>query len=159
MNLLNTHSEKKADYVNRLYNLTDRGARANDQRPISLYDILWKPMEHHLQDIKKIYYSPVGLLHRINMDALPITDQESLGDRFDLIRLNSSRQLVFPIRKRGKSNGSIVWRNSLRSRYVFNRLETKSGFEIETRYQHKPKDFIRKFLELFTRKRTRSHGN
>lgn len=58
--------------------------------------MIWKPLEEELSGIKTIYFSPSGLLHRINLDAIPINETETLADRFSLIELNSTRQLVIP---------------------------------------------------------------
>jgi CHAT domain-containing protein len=41
----------------------------------------------------KIYYSPSGTLHRVNLGAM-IYDGDRLADRHELIRLNSSRELL-----------------------------------------------------------------
>ncbi|MEZ5044097.1 MAG: CHAT domain-containing tetratricopeptide repeat protein [Saprospiraceae bacterium] len=59
-----------------------------------LYQLIWKPLEPYLKDIKTIYYSPSGLLHRINLAAIPLNGQETLGDRYQLSLLGSTRQLV-----------------------------------------------------------------
>ena len=94
--LLHSTSDRKADYVNNLYSLTNRGAIAIDAPKKSLYEILWKPLEKELTGIKTVYYSPSGLLHRINLDAIPISDTETLADKYQLIAVNSTRQLVIP---------------------------------------------------------------
>ncbi|MBK8243040.1 MAG: tetratricopeptide repeat protein [Saprospiraceae bacterium] len=92
--LLHSKLERKADYVNNLYTIADRGAVAIEAPKKSLYEILWKPLEKELTGIKKIYFSPTGLLLRINLDAMPISETETLADKYQLIELNSTRQLV-----------------------------------------------------------------
>ena len=92
--LLHSKPDRKADYVNGLYTLADRGAVALENPKRSLYKMLWKPLEKNLEGIKTIYFSPSGLLHRINLDAIPISETETLADRYRLIELNSTRQLV-----------------------------------------------------------------
>ncbi len=94
--LLNNKSDRKADYVNSLYTLADRGVTINDGPKKSLYEIIWKPLEKALTGIKTIYFSPSGLLHRINLDAIPVSETETLADKYQLIELNSTRQLVIP---------------------------------------------------------------
>ncbi len=94
--LLQYNSARKADYVNGLYTLPDRGATIVEKPKSSLYELLWKPIEKHLAGINTIYFSPTGLLHRINHDAIPISDVETLADKYQLIMLNSTRQLVIP---------------------------------------------------------------
>ncbi|MCB9332266.1 MAG: hypothetical protein H6574_14375 [Lewinellaceae bacterium] len=65
--------ERRADYVNQLYTLAERGAKPLGQHPKTLYETLWKPIEKELasaseeQPTLTIYYAPSGLLHRINL--------------------------------------------------------------------------------------------
>jgi len=92
--LLQSDNGFKADYVNRLYSLAHRGIKINKGSKANLYEMLWKPLEKELTGIKTIFYSPAGLLHRINVDAIPVSATETLADRFQLIELNSTRQLV-----------------------------------------------------------------
>ncbi len=100
---------KKADYVNRLYSLADRGAVALETPKKSLYEILWHPIEKELTGVKTIYFSPSGLLHRINLDAIPLTETETLADRYNLIALNSTRQLVIPGQMKQANNDAVLY--------------------------------------------------
>jgi tetratricopeptide (TPR) repeat protein len=61
-----------------------------------LYQLVWEPLKKYLNDVKKVYYSPSGLLHRINFDAIPINKKENIFDNYRLTRLGSSRSLVVP---------------------------------------------------------------
>ncbi|MFZ1298981.1 MAG: CHAT domain-containing tetratricopeptide repeat protein [Saprospiraceae bacterium] len=61
-----------------------------------LYELFWKPLIHLFPNTKTIYYSPSGLLHRINFNAIPIDDKTNLSDKFKLVRLGSTRSLVVP---------------------------------------------------------------
>ncbi len=107
--LLHSKSERKADYVNSLYTLTDRGAVALETPKKSLYEILWKPLGKELAGVKTIYFSPSGLLHRINLDAIPISETETLADKYQLIELNSTRQLVVPTQIKNGNNDAILY--------------------------------------------------
>ncbi|MBL7822655.1 MAG: CHAT domain-containing protein [Saprospiraceae bacterium] len=107
--LLNSKSERKADYVNNLYTLADRGAVAVEAHRKSLYEILWKPLEKQLTHVNTIYFSPSGLLHRINLDAIPINETETLADRYKLIELNSTRQLVIPTTIKNVNNDAVLY--------------------------------------------------
>ena len=107
--LLHSKTERKADYVNSLYTLADRGAVAIEAPKKSLYEILWKPLEEELTGIKTIYYSPSGLLHRINLDAIPISETETLADKFQLIELNSTRQLVIVNQIKIANNDAVLF--------------------------------------------------
>jgi CHAT domain-containing protein/Tfp pilus assembly protein PilF len=107
--LLHTKSNRKADYVNGLYTLSNRGAVAIEAPKKSLYEILWKPLEKELMGIKTIYFSPSGLLHRINLDAIPVSETETLADRFNLIELSSTRQLVILTPIKNTSNDAVLF--------------------------------------------------
>lgn len=82
---------RKMDYVTDLYmTASERGAQ-----PIqSLYELIWKPLEPYLKGAQRIYFSPGGLLHRINLNAIAINEKELLRDRYELVQLGSTRQLV-----------------------------------------------------------------
>ena len=107
--LLYSKSERRADYVNSLYTLSDRGAVAIDAPKKLLYDILWKPLENELREIKTIYFSPSGLLHRINLNAIPVSETEVLADRYQLVELNSTRQLVIPNQIKHINNDAVLF--------------------------------------------------
>ena len=94
--LLSPHGERKADYVNQLYSIADRGLKPIRQSQKTLYEIIWQPLEKELEGIQTIYYSNSGLLHRLNLGAIPITEDETLADRYSLVSMNSTRQLVIP---------------------------------------------------------------
>ena len=107
--LLHSKSERKSDYVNALYTLADRGAVAIEAPKKSLYELLWKPLENEINGIKRIYFSPSGLLHRINLDAIPVSETETLADRYNLIELNSTRQLVILNQIKNANNDAVLY--------------------------------------------------
>lgn len=108
-NLLQTNGGRKADYVNTLYTAADRGARPINEQQLSLYELIWQPMEKKLENVKTIYFSPSGLLHRINLSAIHINDEHVLGDRYQLLRLNSTRQLVFPNQMKNTEQNALLY--------------------------------------------------
>ena len=107
--LLQYNSVKKADYVNSLYNISDRGASVHKNSAKSLYGLIWKPLEKDLAGVNKIYFSPSGLLHRLNMDAVPVDQDLILSEKYQLIELNSTRQLVFPHINDVKNNLAVLY--------------------------------------------------
>jgi len=60
----------------------------------SLYLLIWKPLLPYLKGIKKISYSPSGLLNRIAFQALPTPDSQLLIDKYELNQYISTRQLA-----------------------------------------------------------------
>ncbi len=92
--LLKTSGERRADYVSTLYTIAERGAKPLGKPEKSLYELFWQPLEHDLTGVKTIYFSPSGLLYRLNPGAIPISEEETLADRYRLVEMGSTRQLV-----------------------------------------------------------------
>ncbi len=71
----------RSEYVNQLYQ--------NE----TLARLIWAPLEPHLQGVRTVYYSPSGLLHRLNPGALPVAGG-ILAARYDLFSLGSTRSVA-----------------------------------------------------------------
>jgi len=84
--LLQRGSQPYEAYIKNLY----------AHREKSLYALLWQPLEKVLADAKTIYYSPSGLLHRLNLAALPTSAATTLADRHTLRAVGSTRLLASP---------------------------------------------------------------
>ena len=96
-NLLKTKGERRADYVNAIYSLNSRGAMVlENNKSKTLYELIGEPLMEELLDVNTIYYAPSGLLHRINLNAIPINDEENLASIYNLILMSCTRQLVTP---------------------------------------------------------------
>lgn len=93
---------RRKDYVDDIYGTSTRGIILVSQvGGQNLYDLIWKPLEPTLSGVKKIYFSPVGLLHRLNMGALYVADDTTklprkairLSDRYSLVQVQSTRSV------------------------------------------------------------------
>lgn len=64
----------------------------NDKVAISelLYELIWQPLEPHLDDVETIYYSPDGLLHKVPINALPTNEGRFLGEVYNLNRVSNT---------------------------------------------------------------------
>ena len=107
LNKLLAYSQSKGmDYVSDVYHSPSSNI---DSSPLyqnrSLYELIWKPLEPYLKGVNKIYFSPSGLLHRINQNAIAINDHSLLSDKYDLVQLGSTRQLVT---NKGEVNSKII---------------------------------------------------
>lgn len=60
----------------------------------SLYALIWKPLEVYLSGIKKINYSPSGLLNKVAFQALPAGDSLLLADKYELNRYINLKQIA-----------------------------------------------------------------
>ncbi|MBV6439252.1 MAG: hypothetical protein EPGJADBJ_00891 [Saprospiraceae bacterium] len=84
--LLASLSEQGSSGLNELY---------SGQAGQSVYQLLWAPLEPHLAGVKTVYYSPAGLLHRLNLNAIPSGKlDETIGKRHALSMLGSTRSLA-----------------------------------------------------------------
>ena len=58
------------------------------------FDLIWGPVEKQLEGISKIYYAPAGVLHRIAFAALPLKDHQVLSDKYRLVQLNTTADVM-----------------------------------------------------------------
>jgi CHAT domain-containing protein len=101
--------ERKSDYVNELYAWADRGMVKLGGEKKSLYELIWSKMEAAgLEGIKTVYYSPSGVLHRLNLGAIAVDEETILSDRYNLVALNSTRQLVIPSSITTQANDALL---------------------------------------------------
>lgn len=112
--LMTNGKERKADYVNDLYALNDRGVLEIGKPKKMLYNLIWQPLEKEFAQIASnggsvsVYFSPAGLLHRINFAAIPLGNDLVLGDRYNLIQLNSTRQITGHSESRNITNDAML---------------------------------------------------
>ncbi|WP_421796098.1 tetratricopeptide repeat protein [Haliscomenobacter sp.] len=86
--LLKTEGNPQPAFYNDLY----AAAKKGDQ----LYNLIWKSISAALPQGTTVYCSPSGLLHRINLGAIPTPDGKTLAEKHRLSTLGSTRQLVVP---------------------------------------------------------------
>lgn len=94
---INDSMEKDLVYVNQLYKQPDRGIPINGNKKDtipSLYELLWQPIDSALKDISTIYFSPDGLIHRINISAIQYGGKKVLADKYTLHLLPCTRDKV-----------------------------------------------------------------
>ena len=68
------------DFISKLY---------ADQNAQKLYMQLWKPLEQQLEGANRIYYSTVGPLSTINIEALKDSAGVRLRDKYEMLMLSS----------------------------------------------------------------------
>jgi CHAT domain-containing protein len=107
--LLNRNGDRKQIYVEQLYKSLSRSiVLGNKQKDVSLYELLWKPLEQSLLGIKTVYYSGTGLIHRINMGAIPVALDTTLSDRYRLVQLGSTRSVVVSTNNERINTNSLI---------------------------------------------------
>lgn len=72
-----------------------------------LYEIIWKPLEDNLESIKKIYYSPAGILNSIAFSALKNSEGVTLSEKFRFIRLVNTKNILNTISSKKFSGASL----------------------------------------------------
>ena len=96
----NTRAAKDVNMIKKLYG-EKRGIEKFDNYSSvsyadSLYSLIWKPFDSLLKDIETVFYSPSGLLHTISFAAVPYNDSLLLSDKYNMVYLSSTANLVNP---------------------------------------------------------------
>lgn len=98
-NRLSATIKRDIGYVAALYKIADRGVVLT-QDDKDLYQLIWHPIDSMLTGVKKVWFSPAGLLHRINFAALAYGYKPNssnimwLGEKYQLHQVRSTRQII-----------------------------------------------------------------
>lgn len=60
----------------------------------SLYNLIWKPLGDKLRGVKRIYFSPSGILNNIAIEYLPVSKNKMVSEQYTIYRLSSTREIV-----------------------------------------------------------------
>ncbi len=94
--LLQTDGIPRADFYNDLY--------AADKKGKQFYDLVWKPIAAALPEGSTVYCSLSGLLHRLNLGAIPTPDGHTLAQKHRLTVMGSTRQIFLTPAPLGTQN-------------------------------------------------------
>ncbi|NUO00678.1 MAG: tetratricopeptide repeat protein [Saprospiraceae bacterium] len=100
--LVQRSGRKTAEYYWAMYQADQAGEP-------SLRELIWAPIEHLLPAGGTVYYSPSGLLHRLNPGAIQLKKNLSLLKNLKLVRLGSTRQLCMPRENKLGNNRSVLF--------------------------------------------------
>ena len=75
--------------INALY--TSKPSASGQKSP---YELIWKPLEEALKNISTVYCASSGLLHYLNLAAIPVPDGKPFGETRDIVLLGSTRSLA-----------------------------------------------------------------
>ncbi|MEY3240293.1 MAG: hypothetical protein RIR11_1731 [Bacteroidota bacterium] len=84
--LFQTNEKPSPDFINTLYK--------SGQKDNQLYQFIWQPLEAALAGVHTVYHAPDGLLHRLNLGAIPNKEGKTMAESYRLVALSSTRQLV-----------------------------------------------------------------
>ena len=73
------------------------------------YDIFWRPIKEHLSGIDKVYFSPDGVYHSINMNSLyNKEDQSYIVDEISFVQVASTREITKTRDNQSKPNTALL---------------------------------------------------
>ncbi len=73
-----------------------------------LYELVWKSIETHLNNINRIYFAPAGDLFKISFAAVPLNSTKLISDKYQLIQLNSTAAILDSKNSMLDNNGEMV---------------------------------------------------
>lgn len=76
-------------------------------RSEDLYNLIWKPLEEELKNVKNIYFAADRELHKIGIEYAMMPDEKRIGDKFNLYRLSSTRVLAEDNNEHKKDNAVL----------------------------------------------------
>lgn len=91
LNLFENQAGFDRDDAYRLY-----GKIKGNGTDTNFYSLIWEPIEKWLKGVRKIFFSPGGLLHKINLSAMEDGTGNLISDRYELVLLGSTREIVIP---------------------------------------------------------------
>jgi len=59
-----------------------------------LRNLIWTPLETIVSPADRVYFSPAGIIHQLAIENLPLDDSTTIGDRYQMYRLSSTKELV-----------------------------------------------------------------
>ncbi len=81
--LLRRGKEEESSFINSLYDTSNN----------NLYSLLFEPLEKYLKKGETIYYSPTGLIHEININAIS-NRKDRMMDIYNIVELSSTSVLL-----------------------------------------------------------------
>ena len=60
----------------------------------ALCELIWEPLSDELKGVRNVYFSPSGALYNIGIEQLPCSATENIGERYNMFRLSSTRELA-----------------------------------------------------------------
>lgn len=57
------------------------------------YELIWDKLEPYFEDVENIFFSPAGLLHKMNIEVLQDANGKRANEKWNLHRVSSTREL------------------------------------------------------------------
>jgi CHAT domain-containing protein len=81
-------------YDRAIYHHIKDSAESSIKYGSKLYNLIWKPLEGGLKNMKTVYYAPSGKLNKVAFAAIPIDSTFLLSDKYKLHQVTSTRQIL-----------------------------------------------------------------
>ena len=59
-----------------------------------IYNLVWKPLEQLLADVRNVYFSPTGVLHQMAIESVLDDNRQLISQKYNLRRLSNTRELI-----------------------------------------------------------------
>jgi CHAT domain-containing protein/Flp pilus assembly protein TadD len=92
--LLDSAGKTASGMAHVFYRGIDTRDRGTSQLDVSMYNLVWRPLEPFLKGVKRISYSPAGKLYGIAFHALHTDSAKLLMDRYRLQQYSSTREIA-----------------------------------------------------------------
>lgn len=66
----------------------------NSDKTNGIYQLIWSPILQKKNSIKKVFFSPSGILNNLGIEYVGINDYENISDKYTLFRLSSTREII-----------------------------------------------------------------
>ncbi|BDS10257.1 CHAT domain-containing protein [Aureispira anguillae] len=73
-----------------------------------LYDMVWARLETELNNVKRVYISPSGLLHQISFGALRNKNNKHLVEQYEILNYGSFRDFFYPTQTQNKNRDIVL---------------------------------------------------
>ena len=120
------------------------------QESLPIYKRLWGKLEIYLKGKNTIYFSPTGQLNLLNHDALLMSNGETFGNHYNLVRLSSTDKILSLDLKGRKYQSAVVYGGILYD------LSVADMREAANQYNHHGED---QFLLAMRSEDERGHWN
>ena len=89
LNKLLSSTSGNTEDIEKTYSIHHEESKAN-----KIYDLIWGPLEPHLDGVEKVSISASGELNKLAFHALPDSSGKLLSSKYDLVQLSSTREVA-----------------------------------------------------------------
>ncbi len=100
--------KQNKNHINQTYRSITYPDENNTEYGQRLYELIWEPFVDLIPKNSTVYYSPSGSLHKIAFAAIPINNDTTLSNNYELIQLSSTAALTTTSKFNNKKTESIA---------------------------------------------------